>query len=41
MRSEDGKNYVVEINSIPGWRGLQKTTVQNIAGHIVDHILLR
>lgn len=40
MRSEDGKNYVVEINSIPGWRGLQKTTVQNIAGLIADYIML-
>jgi RimK family alpha-L-glutamate ligase len=40
MRAEDGRNYVVEINSIPGWRGLQKTTTRNIAGLIIDHILL-
>jgi RimK family alpha-L-glutamate ligase len=38
MRAEDGRNYVVEINSIPGWRGLQKTTVHNIAGRIIDYI---
>jgi RimK family alpha-L-glutamate ligase len=40
MKAEDGRVYVVEINSIPGWRGLQKTTSENIAGHIVDQVLL-
>jgi glutathione synthase/RimK-type ligase-like ATP-grasp enzyme len=39
MRAEDGRTYVVEINSIPGWRGLQKTTDQNIADQIIEHIL--
>jgi RimK family alpha-L-glutamate ligase len=39
MPAEDGKNYVVEINSIPGWRGLQKTTEKKIAECIVDHLL--
>ena len=39
MPAEDGRNYVIEINSIPGWRGLQKTTSRNIAGLIADHIL--
>jgi RimK family alpha-L-glutamate ligase len=39
MRAEDGRTYVVEINSIPGWRGLQKTTTQSIADRIIDHAL--
>jgi RimK family alpha-L-glutamate ligase len=39
MRAEDGRIYVIEINSIPGWRGLQKTTTQSIAYQIVDHVL--
>jgi RimK family alpha-L-glutamate ligase len=39
MRAEDGRIYVIEINSIPGWRGLQKTTTQSIAGQIADHVL--
>jgi glutathione synthase/RimK-type ligase-like ATP-grasp enzyme len=39
MRSEDGKTYVVEVNSIPGWRGLQKTTSQDIAGRIADYVM--
>ena len=39
MTAEDGKTYVVEINSIPGWRGLQKTTSQSIPHQIIDHLL--
>jgi RimK family alpha-L-glutamate ligase len=39
MPAEDGKTYVLEINSIPGWRGLQTTTDQSIAATIIDHIL--
>jgi RimK family alpha-L-glutamate ligase len=39
MRVEDGKTYVLEINSIPGWRGLQKTTSQNVAASIIDQAL--
>ena len=39
MRVEDGRTYVIEINSIPGWRGLQKTTGQSIAARIIDHVL--
>jgi RimK family alpha-L-glutamate ligase len=41
MRAEDGRVYVVEINSIPGWRGLQKTTARNIAEEIIDDLLHR
>lgn len=37
--AEDGRNYVLEVNGIPGWRGLQKTTGQKIAQRIVDHAL--
>jgi tetrahydromethanopterin:alpha-L-glutamate ligase len=39
MPAENGKTYMVEINSVPGWRGLQKTTDQNIAEMVVDHVL--
>jgi RimK family alpha-L-glutamate ligase len=39
MPAENGKTYVLEINSIPGWRALQKTTSENIASCIVDHVL--
>jgi RimK family alpha-L-glutamate ligase len=39
MRSEDGRTYVVEINSIPGWRGLQRIAEEDIPGRIVDHVI--
>jgi len=39
MTAENGRTYVVEINSIPGWRGLQKTTSRKIAECIIDHVL--
>ena len=42
LRSErDGEVYVVELNSTPGWQGLQTVTEENIAGIIIDHILSR
>ena len=39
MLSEDGRTYVVEVNSIPGWRGLRKITEEDVPGRIVDHVL--
>jgi RimK family alpha-L-glutamate ligase len=39
LQAEDDKTYVIEINSIPGWRGLQKTTAQSVAERIIDHVL--
>lgn len=39
IRAGNGKTYVLEINSIPGWRGLQKTTSISIAGSIIDHVI--
>ncbi len=39
MPAEDGKVYVIEINSIPGWRGLQTTTSLNIAASILDPLV--
>jgi len=40
LRSEsDGRVYVVELNSTPGWRGLQTVTDFDITGRLVDFIL--
>jgi len=39
LPAEDGRTYVLEVNSIPGWRGLRKTTPLNIADAIVAHVL--
>lgn len=38
LPAENGRYYVVEVNSIPGWLGLQKTTDLNIAEEIADYI---
>lgn len=36
LRADDGRVFVVEVNGIPGWRGLQRTTDVDIAGAIAD-----
>jgi RimK family alpha-L-glutamate ligase len=37
LRATDGRWYVIEVNGIPGWQGLQHTTSIDIAGAIADH----
>lgn len=37
----DGKTWVLEVNSIPGWSGLQETTSIDIASEIAAHVLER
>jgi glutathione synthase/RimK-type ligase-like ATP-grasp enzyme len=32
---------VVEVNGIPGWRGLQRATGLDVAGAIVEHLIGR
>jgi RimK family alpha-L-glutamate ligase len=39
MLSEDGRTYVIEINSIPGWRGLQQITKTDIPARIIEYTL--
>ncbi len=34
-----GTTYVLEVNGIPGWEGLQGATGLDVAGAIVDHVL--
>ena len=34
-----GKFYVIEVNSIPGWKGLQSVTDTNIAGRILSYLV--
>ena len=41
LPARDGTVYVVEVNGIPGWRGLQETTSSDVAGAIVEHLLER
>lgn len=38
LPAPDGGVYVLEVNGIPGWQGLQGTTRVDIAGAIVEHL---
>jgi RimK family alpha-L-glutamate ligase len=37
----DGTTYVLEVNGIPGWRGLEGATGLDVAGHLIDHLAHR
>jgi RimK family alpha-L-glutamate ligase len=41
IQSRDGELFVLEVNAIPGWHGLQRATHVDVAGAIVDHLLER
>ena len=41
LPARDGTVYVVEVNGIPGWRGLEEATSSDVAGAIVEHVLNR
>lgn len=38
---ESGRTWVLEVNSIPGWSGLQETTPVDIASELAAHLLDR
>ncbi|HEY7601966.1 MAG TPA: RimK family alpha-L-glutamate ligase [Methylomirabilota bacterium] len=37
LQAEDGRALVIEVNGIPGWRGLQQTTELDVAGVVAEH----
>lgn len=39
MRDKHGQLWVLEVNSIPAWRGLQSVTHVNIAQNLVDDLI--
>lgn len=39
LPGRDGRVYVLEVNGIPGWRGLQEATGIDVAGALLDHLL--
>jgi RimK family alpha-L-glutamate ligase len=41
LPAQDGDVFVLEVNGIPGWRGLQRVTGVDIAGEIVEHLMSR
>jgi RimK family alpha-L-glutamate ligase len=38
LPSSDGAVFVLEVNGIPGWQGLQRAIGVDVAGAIVDHL---
>jgi len=40
LPAQNGTVYVLEVNGIPGWRGLQEATSFDVAGALIDHICL-
>lgn len=41
LRDPSGAIQVIEVNSMPGWRGLQSVTATSIAHHLIDALLER
>jgi len=41
LKGADGITYVLEVNGIPGWKGLQHTTGVDVAGLLVDYLATR
>jgi RimK family alpha-L-glutamate ligase len=41
LTGRDGKMYVLEVNGIPGWKGLQEATGIDVAGRLMDYLALR
>lgn len=38
LPADDGTTYVLEVNGIPGWRGLQTATSFDVAGALIEHL---
>ena len=39
LPAQDGRLYVLEVNGIPGWQGLQEATGIQVADAIIEHLL--
>ena len=38
LRAADGRDFVLEVNAIPGWHGLEQATGVDVAGALVAHL---
>lgn len=41
LPARDGRTYVLEVNGIPGWKGLQQATGIDVAGALLDYLASR
>ena len=38
VTGRDGTTYVLEVNGIPGWKGLQEASGLDVAGRLIDYV---
>jgi RimK family alpha-L-glutamate ligase len=38
LRAADGRDYVIEVNAIPGWHGVEQATGVDVAAALVEHL---
>jgi RimK family alpha-L-glutamate ligase len=38
LRAPDGRDYVLEVNGIPGWQGVERTTGVDVAAALAEHL---
>ena len=38
LRAPDGRDYVVEVNGIPGWQGVERATGVDVAAALAEHL---
>jgi RimK family alpha-L-glutamate ligase len=38
LQAADGRDYVIEVNGIPGWRGVERETGADVAAALVEHL---
>jgi RimK family alpha-L-glutamate ligase len=41
LTGRDGSTYILEVNGIPGWKGLQEATGLDIAGELIEYLSSR
>ncbi len=41
LSGSDGQTYVLEVNGVPGWKGLQEATGLDVAGELIDYLSMR
>lgn len=41
LTGRDGQTYVLEVNGIPGWKGLQEATGLDVAGALIEYLSTR
>ena len=38
LRAPDGRYYVLEVNGIPGWQGVERATGVDVAAALTEHL---